>query len=86
THTHTHTHTQGSKLWQQQKHTTRARRGVKCRQRGKPKNKKNYEDFYIQEWNLQYGMNNYKQTKASVGKELLISNFKLEDKSKTLFG
>lgn len=47
--------------------------------------KKLYEDFYLQEWNLQYGMNNYKQTKASIGKELLISNFKLENKSKSLF-
>lgn len=47
--------------------------------------KKLYGDFYLQEWNLQYGMNNYKQTKASIGKELLISNFKLENKSKSLF-
>jgi len=32
-------------------------------------------DFaYIYEWELQYGMNNYKQDKAEIGKELFISN------------
>lgn len=40
--------------------------------------KKLYKDFYIQEWNLQYGMNNFKQEKAAKGAELLISNFSLE--------
>lgn len=39
--------------------------------------KRLYKDFYIQEWSLQYGMNNFKQEKADIGKELLISNFKL---------
>lgn len=34
-----------------------------------------YKDFNIIEWDLQYGMNNYKQSTAKVGKELLISNF-----------
>lgn len=33
-----------------------------------------YRDFYIKEWNLQYGMNNFKQEKAGIGRELLISN------------
>lgn len=33
-----------------------------------------YKDFYIREWNLQYGMNNFKQEKADVGKEILVSN------------
>lgn len=33
-----------------------------------------YKDFYIKEWNLQYGMNNFKQENAGLGKELLISN------------
>lgn len=33
-----------------------------------------YRDFYIKEWNLQYGMNNFRQEKAELGKELLISN------------
>ncbi|MDR0411940.1 MAG: DNA adenine methylase [Treponema sp.] len=32
---------------------------------------------YIYEWELQYGMNNYKQGKADVGKELFISNYRL---------
>ena len=29
----------------------------------------------IYEWELQYGMNNYKQKKALKGKELFISNY-----------
>lgn len=29
----------------------------------------------IIEWDLQYGMNNYKQDKASKGKELMIKNY-----------
>lgn len=37
-----------------------------------------YKDFYLQTWQLQYGMNNYKQEKAAKGEELLISNFNLE--------
>ena len=36
-----------------------------------------YNDFYTLEWDLQYGMNNYKQNKAGIGKELLISNHPL---------
>jgi len=31
----------------------------------------------IYEWELQYGMNNYKQGKAAKGKELFISNYKI---------
>jgi len=31
----------------------------------------------IYEWELQYGMNNYKQKKAKKGRELFISNFKI---------
>lgn len=37
-----------------------------------------YKDFYTLEWDLQYGMNNYKQKKAGIGKELLISNYDLK--------
>ena len=33
-----------------------------------------YKDFYIKEFSVQYGMNNFKQTKAQKGQELLISN------------
>ncbi|WP_334094121.1 DNA adenine methylase, partial [Helicobacter typhlonius] len=36
-----------------------------------------YKDFYVCEYSLQYGMNNYKQTQAAKGAELLISNFEL---------
>ena len=33
---------------------------------------------YIYEWELQYGMNNYKKKNAKKGKELFISNYKLD--------
>ncbi|MDR2193309.1 MAG: DNA adenine methylase [Treponema sp.] len=33
---------------------------------------------YIYEWELQYGMNNYKQGKAEKGKELFISNYEID--------
>ena len=36
-----------------------------------------YKDFCLKGWSLQYGMNNFKQTNAPKGKELLISNFDL---------
>jgi DNA adenine methylase len=34
---------------------------------------------YIYPWEIQYGMNNYKQSNAKKGKELLIANYKLEN-------
>ncbi len=37
-----------------------------------------YKDFYKLKYTLQYGMNNFKQTKAKAGSELLISNFALK--------
>jgi DNA adenine methylase len=37
---------------------------------------------YITEWELQYGMNNYKQEKAEIGRELFISNYKLKTSSR----
>ncbi len=37
-----------------------------------------FRDFYQLEWELQYGMNNYKQRTASKGKELLVANFPLK--------
>lgn len=33
---------------------------------------------YIYQWELQYGMNNYKQAKAAKGKELIITNYKID--------
>ena len=36
-----------------------------------------YQDFYIQELQIQYGMNNYKQKYAPKGNEILISNRKI---------
>lgn len=37
--------------------------------------KHNFQEFYTQEWELQYGMNNYKKSSAKKGKELLITNY-----------
>ncbi len=37
-------------------------------------------------WKLQYGMNNYKQEKAKIGKELFITNFKIIELEKTQNG
>lgn len=39
--------------------------------------KKIFSFANIYEWELQYGMNNYKQTSASKGKELFISNYEI---------
>jgi len=40
--------------------------------------KDNFIDFNIFEWELQYGMNNYKQKKAAKGSELFITNYPVE--------
>jgi DNA adenine methylase len=40
--------------------------------------KKIFQDFYLVEWELQYGMNNYKQQTAQKGKELLIANYDIK--------
>jgi len=37
-----------------------------------------FSDFHQLEWELQYGMNNYKRNFASKGKELLIANYPLK--------
>jgi DNA adenine methylase len=34
-----------------------------------------FQEFNICEWEMQYGMNNYKQSSAAKGKELFISNY-----------
>lgn len=49
-----------------------------------PEIRKNFDFANIYEWELQYGMNNYKQGKADKGSELFISNYSLpiEQKSK----
>lgn len=38
-----------------------------------------YRDFFITEWQLQYGMNNFKQAHAKAGKELIITNYSLQN-------
>ena len=50
-----------------------------------PEIRANFSFAKIYEWELQYGMNNYKQGKAEKGNELFISNYKLPviSKSKT---
>lgn len=40
--------------------------------------RQNFSFAYLYEWDLQYGMNNYKQGKAQKGKELFISNYPVE--------
>ena len=40
--------------------------------------KKLFDFAYMYEWELQYGMNNYRQGKADIGKELFISNYNIE--------
>jgi DNA adenine methylase len=47
-----------------------------------PEIRKNFEFATIYEWELQYGMNNYKQGKADKGSELFISNYSLPIASK----
>lgn len=47
-----------------------------------PEIRKNFEFANIYTWELQYGMNNYKQGKAEKGSELFISNYPLSMKSK----
>lgn len=37
-----------------------------------------YKDYYMIDWELQYGMNSFCKKKASIGKEILISNFKVQ--------
>jgi DNA adenine methylase len=44
--------------------------------------RKNFDYANIYDWELQYGMNNYKQGKADKGNELFISNYLLSVKSK----
>ncbi|OUL25365.1 modification methylase [Nostoc sp. RF31YmG] len=52
-----------------------------------PQIRENFHWANISEWELQYGMNNYKQTNAAKGKELFITNYEipqnLEKKIKT---
>lgn len=50
-----------------------------------PEIRENFSSAKIYEWELQYGMNNYKQGKAEKGNELFIANYKLPlmSKSKT---
>jgi DNA adenine methylase len=40
--------------------------------------RENFEFADIYEWQLQYGMNNYKQDKAAKGKELFILNYPVQ--------
>jgi DNA adenine methylase len=46
-----------------------------------PEIRKSFEFANTYEWELQYGMNNYKQGKADKGNELFISNYQLPIKS-----
>jgi DNA adenine methylase len=48
-----------------------------------PEIRENFEFANIYDWELQYGMNNYKQGKAEKGSELFISNYQLPIKQKS---
>ncbi|MBW4688703.1 MAG: DNA adenine methylase [Komarekiella atlantica HA4396-MV6] len=43
-----------------------------------PQIRGNFKSFNVAEWELQYGMNNYKQSSAAMGKELFITNYKVQ--------
>lgn len=43
--------------------------------------KENFKFANIREWEVQYGMNNYKKVNAAKGKELFISNFEMNRRS-----
>ena len=43
-----------------------------------------YKDFYMVEWELSYGMTNYKQERVRVGSEILIANFPIDTYVKNL--
>lgn len=44
--------------------------------------RENFQSAHIREWELQYGMNNYKQGSAAKGKELFITNYEITNNSK----
>jgi DNA adenine methylase len=46
-----------------------------------PNIRENFKSARIQEWELQYGMNNYKQGSAAKGKELFITNYEIKHNS-----
>lgn len=47
-----------------------------------PQTRNNFKFSNILEWEVQYGMNNYKQDSAAKGKELFISNYKIKQNLK----
>ena len=46
-----------------------------------PEIRENFQFANIYEWELQYGMNNYKQDRAAKGKELFITNYKVHEEN-----
>lgn len=54
-----------------------------------PQIRDNFQSMNVCEWELQYGMNNYKQSGAAKGKELIITNYQHKpkiEKTLTLLG
>lgn len=43
-----------------------------------PEIRRRFQDYYIVEWQLQYGMTNYKKPSARPGKELFIANYDIQ--------
>jgi hypothetical protein len=50
---------------------------MKKEEKANPEIRDLFEFANIYEWELQYGMNNYKQEKAKKGQELFISNYEI---------
>ncbi len=46
-----------------------------------PEIRENFKFAYIYEWELQYGMNNYKQKTAGKGRELMITNYPVKERN-----
>ncbi|EKQ68129.1 site-specific DNA methylase [Leptolyngbyaceae cyanobacterium JSC-12] len=46
-----------------------------------PEIREKFQFAYLYEWQLQYGMNNYKQIRAAKGKELFITNYPVDHES-----
>jgi DNA adenine methylase len=44
-----------------------------------PQIRTNFDFANLYEWNLQYGMNNYKQTICKIGKELFVASYKIKE-------
>jgi DNA adenine methylase len=49
-----------------------------------PEIRKNFQSINIYDWEMQYGMNNYKQNSAAKGKELILTNYEVKEDSRII--